>query len=81
MPFIAIKLNHETDTKTVYGKLLTIMYKLYGKESTATETIVLIFPDKVNPKKTINAGSNSGVFLWHRLRNCLKITYVFTLFS
>ena len=37
-PLIAIKLNHETGTKTGYGKLLTVMYKLDGKESTATAT-------------------------------------------
>ena len=35
-PLIAIKLNHETDTKAGYGKLLAIMYKLDGKESTVT---------------------------------------------
>lgn len=33
-PLIAIKLNHGTGTKTGYGKLLTIKYKLGGKEGT-----------------------------------------------
>jgi hypothetical protein len=50
---IAIKLNHGTGTKTGYGKLLTIKYKLGGKEGTGqpVKMKVLISPDQVKPKK------------------------------
>ena len=34
----------DSSTKAGYGKLLAIMYKLYGKESTATENDSLDLP-------------------------------------